>query len=95
MTTSTRLFKWFDNLTMTTKLKEFYYSQGKNTRCGSAAFSLKTTHQTDYLSCAQDSQQAKRPKIFPRPLHGLSIRKNLIKNRNTFISGQFINLDQI
>lgn len=34
-------------------------------------------------------------KKFPSPLHGLSLKKNPIKNHKTFILGWFINPDQI
>ena len=87
------VFMWFNNLSTSTELQEFHYSQGKLQSATIQFFSLKNN---SFISCAQDSQGGLSMSTtawayWLKPLlHGLSLRKSPIKNCNNIILGRVI-----
>ena len=91
---------WFDNLPTSTELQGFYYYQGKNTKVATVQFShtqprqqqtliTKTVFSTSYAQDLQwTTKRAKKPAWAYRPkppLHGLSLKKSLIKKPRNII----------
>ena len=92
------VFTWFGNLPTSMELQRFHYYQRKIQSAATVFFSLSKTRQQQqtliikngfYILCTGLQWATKRAKP---PLHGLSLRKSLIKNHTTlFKSGRVIN----